>query len=695
MMRTRTARALLGALLGSLLALAGCDDGTSPASPDAMAVMLDDGVSDTSDAMPDMAPHAIADMASDAMPEPQVDPACEALVPEYCLFPWPSDHFLTVDETRDSGYRLTPPASGMPVSQTGIPVEPALVARADGFPIGTPIVTLIPLVDDSTLPGEESIERSLEPDSTLGLFEATADGLRAIPAFAELDLREDDPALRVLFVRPAVILKADTRYVVALRGLSDLSGEPITPTAAFSALRDGTADGALGGRQLAFDAMFDELDAIGWARSSLTSAWQFRTASARSLHGDLLHMRDDAIARIAAEGRNGPALTITEVEEIDPAENAQIALRVHGTMRVPHYMRPVDGFLQETAYVFNRGPDGLPAADGWREAPFLLLVPRVALGGPPVGLIQHGHGLNGSRRQTDSGHFHQTAAEGYLYFGLDLIGMSSGDSTNTVGITYDINRFVWLADRLHQGIIESLLLARAMRFTLPTLPELAQWQVTVDPDRLYYEGHSQGGIFGATILALSTQIDRGMLGVPGQNYSTLLERSVDFDPFFAIFDAVYQRRFDQVLLLALMQVLWDSTDPVSHYRHLVVDPHPGSGPNRAILATAKGDWQVALLTAEIVARSDIGVALMENYDLQRRPALIEPVAYPHEGSGLINWHYGNPWPAAGNRPPRDDLGDPHGRPRRDPDYRWQMLEFFRTGRIVDVCEGGLCPRRRP
>lgn len=697
MPRTRSLHALI-ATFATLAALAGCDDAggdgaDGEAPPDSNTPV--DGAPDAapdSDAASGSGPDATPDGAPDAGPPPP-PPECEALVPEVCLLPWPSEHFLAPDESRDTGLRLAPPQVGMPVSQQRVPVDAALVSRADGFPLGTPIITLVPHLDASPLPGEDSIERSVAADSRLGLFEATADGLVPIPAFAELDSHEDDPAERVLFVRPAVILEEDTRYVVALRDLTDLEGRPIAPGPAFTALRDGIATGALAERQAAFDAIFDDLDAIEWHRESLTMAWAFHTASHRSLHGDLLHMRDDAIARIEAEGRAGPELRFETVRAFDAEANPRVASRVDGTMRVPHYMRPVPGFLGETAYVFDRGPDGLPVANGWREVPFVLFVPRVAVDGPPAGLIQFGHGLNGSRGQVDAAHHHQTGSEGYLYFGLDLIGMSSGDRNNIVGITYDVNRFVWLADRLHQGLLESVLLARAMRYTLPTMPQMEAWGVTVDPERLYYEGDSQGGIFGATHVALSTDVTRGMLGVPGQNYSTLLERSVDFTPFFAILDAVYPKRHDQVLLLALMQALWDSTDPVSHYRHLIEDPHPGNAANQVILATAKGDWQVALLTAEIAARSGLGVALMENYDDARAPALIEPVTYPHRGSALINWHYGNPWPPIGNRPPRDDVGDPHGQPRRDPDYRRQMLHFFETGEIIDVCGGGLCPAR--
>jgi hypothetical protein len=246
-----------------------------------------------------------------------------------------------------------------------------------------------------------------------------------------------------------------------------------------------------------------------------------------------------------------------------------------------------------------------------------------------------------------------------------------------------------------KAFFESILLARAMKNRLGTMPEIVERGIVIDGERLYYEGNSQGGIFGATLLALSPDLNRGVLGVPGQNYSLLLERSVDFSPFFLIFDAMYQDRRDQLMLLALMQVLWDSTDPVSHYRHLSEAPHPGGGDNIALLGLAKGDWQVSLLSVEIVARSEVGVAQMASYDRERSPALIPAVAYPHRGSGIVNWHYGNPWPPVGNLPPDDAIGDPHGWPRQEPEYRRQMMHFLEMGEIVDVCDGSLCERPVP
>lgn len=693
-------------LLVAVAVLAGCDDGESD-GPDGTGLdmsvdvgfELDDSIEDGAvlDAGADGAVDALADVA-DMTPSEETlygAPGCEELDPSYCLYPWPSSRFLVADETRASGWRLAPSAGTLPVSAMGSPVEPALVERADGFPIGTPIMVHLPGVDLAQLPGEESIERSVAADTRLGLFEVGEDGARLVPCFAELDLRERRAAARSLIVRPAVLLREDTRYVVALRDLVGVDGAPIAASPGFAALRDGMADGIarLEARRDAMDEVFALLEGAGWSRGSLTVAWDFRTASHASLHGDILHMRDDALAQL---GDDGPELVFDEVIERSVDEDLHIALEINGHITVPHYMRPVEGWQGETAWVFDRGEDGRPVARSTRDAPFLLLVPRAGLDGEALGLIQYGHGLNGSRGQTASGHHKVTADEyGYVYYGADMVGMSRADVTNIIGLVTDVNRFVWLADRLHQGMLESVLLARAMTRRLATMPELIERGIVIDGTRSYWEGNSQGGIFGATHLALSPDHTRAVLGVPGQNYSTLLERSVDFSPFFLIFDAMYGDRRDQLMLLALMQVLWDSIDPVSHYRHLSAEPHPGNAPSHALLGLAKGDWQVALLTIEIAARSGLGVELMENYDPERAPALIEPVPYPHTGTGVVNWNYGNPWPPAGNEPPDDEIGDPHGWPRKEPDYRRQAIHFLETGEIIDVCGRAPCVRERP
>ena len=47
----------------------------------------------------------------------------------------------------------------------------------------------------------------------------------------------------------------------------------------------------------------------------------------------------------------------------------------------------------------------------------------------------------------------------------------------------------------------------------------------IDTSKLYYNGNSQGGILGGAFTAISPDATRTTLGVPGMNYSVLLNRS--------------------------------------------------------------------------------------------------------------------------------------------------------------------------
>ena len=73
----------------------------------------------------------------------------------------------------------------------------------------------------------------------------------------------------------------------------------------------------------------------------------------------------------------------------------------------------------------------------------------------------------------------------------------------------------------------------------------------IDTSHVYYDGNSQGGIMGGTVMAVAQDITRGVLGVPGMNYSLLLTRSVDFDAYAAILNPAYPNELQRPLVLAL------------------------------------------------------------------------------------------------------------------------------------------------
>ncbi len=614
------------------------------------------------------------------------DPDCDPLVPEVCAMPLPSSRWLSPDKSRVTGYTLTFGPTTLPRNPMGVHVDPSPYARLDGFGVGAPAIAFFPDLDGSRLPGEEHIAESLTDDARVMMFKVVNGTLERIPCFAELDTAAKHDDERSLFIRPAVLLQEATRYVVALRGLERKDGSPVPPSDAFIALRDGRAPGTpVEGRIPLYEELFGLLAGAGVPREGLLLAWDWVTASGETLHGPLLHMRDQAFAEL---GDKSPAFSISTTETYTEAQNPNIAYEVRGSFEVPDYTVKVEVGTKQ-GFILNWGSDGLPVKSGIYKAEFRARVPRSAAKGEPHGVLLHGHGLNGTHGQIQAGFLDELAnREKLVVVGCNMIGMSSEDVNTILEMLQDLSGFPALADRLHQGVLDHAFLARGMKVGFDKIPEIAATGLVIDPTSIYYNGISQGGIFGATHMAMSLDIQRGQLGVPGNNYSTLLQRSSDFGPFFVLLGFVYPDARDQVVLLSAIQNLWDRTDPVSHYRHISAEPHPGTPPHQVLLGSATGDWQVALLTNEIVTRSDVGVALLPGYG--KEVALVTPTPYPHQGSGLVNYSFGNPWPAPGNQPPFDDIGDPHGKPRSLEWHNKQMMHFFRTGEIIDVCGGDGC-----
>src|SRR4029453_12638023 len=91
----------------------------------------------------------------------------------------------------------------------------------------------------------------------------------------------------------------------------------------------------------------------------------------------------------------------------------------------------------------------------------------------------------------------------------------------------------------------------------------------IDTTEVYYSGGSQGGVFGAAIMSIAEDFKRGFLAVPGSNYSTLLHRSIDFDPFLAIIRGAYPDALDEQINVAVTQQQWDRAEPHGYLNHLV------------------------------------------------------------------------------------------------------------------------------
>ena len=70
-------------------------------------------------------------------------------------------------------------------------------------------------------------------------------------------------------------------------------------------------------------------------------------------------------------------------------------------------------------------------------------------------------------------------------------------------------------------------------------------------------------------MSIAEDFKRGFVAVPAANYSTLLHRSIDFNPYLALSARGVPRSARRGAALALIQQLWDRAEPQGYMNHLV------------------------------------------------------------------------------------------------------------------------------
>ncbi|HKF91092.1 MAG TPA: hypothetical protein VKC52_06385, partial [Acidimicrobiia bacterium] len=388
---------------------------------------------------------------ADARPAPEAPPdsngACDFFDSAKCLYPFPNDYFTVRDRSTDTDRRVQFSPDSMPRNAAGVPIDPTEWNRNDGFSPGSAILTVVPGLDleRTGAAPETDIGRSLRANAPIVLLDATSG--RRVPYWAEIDQSAPSADQHSLIVRPAVNFRESHRIVVALRRLQDSSGKTIEPGDSFRAYRDGTktSDTTIEARRPHMQDVLKALDGAGVKRGDLFLAWDFTVASERNLSERMLHIRDNAFDSLDGKA---PEFQVTQVEyDVDE----RVARRVSGTFSVPDYLTGDGG----PGNGFDTGQNGLPQRNGDYTAPFICIIPRVAL--KPDGTVArarpaiYGHGLLGSEREVAAGNVRDMANEhNFVFCATRWIGLSEEDIGNAVSVLGDISRFPTIADRLQQ-----------------------------------------------------------------------------------------------------------------------------------------------------------------------------------------------------------------------------------------------------
>jgi hypothetical protein len=286
----------------------------------------------------------------------------------------------------------------------------------------------------------------------------------------------------------------------------------------------------------------------------------------------------------------------------------------------------------------------------------------------------------------------------FVFCATAWAGFAQEDLPNVIASIGDFSRFNTVADRMQQGFLNMLMLGRLMIHPegLSSNPAFQKnGRSVIDTRRLFFDGNSQGAIMGGALTALAPDFERAVLGVTGMNYSTLLQRSVDFDTFAQLIYPSYPDESTRQLMFAVIQLLWDRGEADGYAQHMTDRPLPGTPKHAVLLHVAFGDHQVSDTTAEVEARTIGARGYQPVLDPGRSPwtrfQLIPPIGrFPFKGSAIVMWDSGTPAPPITNTPNR--LGDdPHDNVRATPEARVQKSEFLKLkGRVVDVCGGAPC-----
>lgn len=657
--------------------------------------------------------------------------------PVNCMNPFPDNYYTTGDETTGTGRRIDFSPEAMPGNGSGVRIKTTPYNRSDGFSPGQTVVVRIPRLDNAAAllqtdpvgladPGEY-----LKPDAPV-LVQNAKTGERH-PVWAELDSRANGPDQTNLLIHPMVNLDPGTRYIVVLRNLKGAGGNPIPPPEGFRYYRDSlpSRETAINMRRSRYEEIFRRLRRRGIDRRDLYLAWDFKVAGVANTTSRALSMRDQAFAGLGdtnlsdlriAPGSAAPAFVVD-----DPGlpPSASVPRLIKGHFEVPCFMTdPGAGGRCATGARLELDPDGEPVVTGTYKANFECSVPEsvgAAPAAPPGRALLYGHDLMGTIGQEIDAEPQRELASGFDFVicGTDQIGMSAGDTATVAGSFQELSGFPRVVDRLQQGMLNELLLARLMIHPDGLVSDdafrvggVSTGEPVIDTttERAYYRGNGQGGIVGGALTALAPDFDRAALGAGAVNYSSQLDRSTAWEAYSAILDSSYPDQVSRPLILGILQMLWDRGEAGGYAGRMTGNPLPDTPDHEVLIDVAFGDHQVSNWQSNVLARSVGARAVSPLLDPGRWPrvdgqwGLDSVSAYPFAGSATVYFDSGplridpdEPGRLIGTYPPPQvnqppDAGlDPHEDPSRAAADQMTVSAFLApSGKVIDACGASPC-----
>jgi hypothetical protein len=304
-------------------------------------------------------------------------------------------------------------------------------------------------------------------------------------------------------------------------------------------------------------------------------------------------------------------------------------------------------------------------------------------------VVVFGHGLFGTAKDTLSGAPAMAAADQLctIFIGTDWIGLAAGD-VNTLPnvLSADLINFYVVSDRLQQAHVNAQTMTRVFLRSIKNDAALAvNGHAVTDGSQVYYFGVSDGGIQGTTFMGLSPDVVRGVLNVPGSEWSLMIYRSADLGKIGMLLGVILPEAFQRQMAMALTQSEWDYTDAATFAPHLLANPLAGVPKKQILVQESINDAQVPNVSTRVLART-MGLS---SFDLSE-PVPGLAAGTPPLDSAYTQW---NSHPTT--VPPLGDQSLPNDNGAHDSVWQsakalQQIATFVQpNGQITSVC-GGPC-----
>jgi len=421
---------------------------------------------------------------------------------------------------------------------------------------------------------------------------------------------------------PGFPLDAGTQYaVVATDGLRTSEGEELEIDLDLQALLDGSGDDEVTQALEIYGPALEALEELGVARERIRSLAVFTTQDPAT---DLLAARDWLV-------ENYPE-PMTESREWRWVRNEEHFALVHGSYGPsPNFQRG------EVPYIASGGgiefEAGAPVVQGEFNCRFALTVPlgETPEAGYPIVLYAHGTGGDWQSfiRSDVADRLGQL---GFAVMGVDQIHHGPRNPTDEPpeGLFFNVPNPDAARDNTRQSALDVVQQARLVANLEVPNTILAGGPIRFDTSRIYFYGHSQGGINGPLFLSIDDHAQGGVLSGAGATLSIALvdkAEPIDIPTVAAVLLHLPQGDPDLEAfnyahpIVSLIQTWLEVSDP-GNYAHMIIDePRLDFAPK-------------TILQTEGIRDAYTPPGSMEALATAMRIPLIEPVLQEIEGLGL-------------------------------------------------------------